>query len=379
MQRSCWLENVCSSLETQLENSFKGDSLTKGSQAHRGREFEEIREYENNSVYVEFCFLTKCYNSVIEDVMSAIQKNKKPSPDVIILNSCLWDICRWGPNGVGEYKDNLVKLMRLLKMSLPANTLVIWTTVPPVSSTCKGGFLIKQVEFLHHTLRFEVMEANMFARQVVVTHGFDVLDIHHHLRMQIHRRAKDGIHWSPLPVRHMTNLILTHIALSWNAPLPGNFESKTLEKLMKVSREEEEEHINSRAPSPSLSIEILEEKILPRQTSVKTKKKVKKSRRKKNRNHIPLTYPAPTQLPLVHQCSGMTIPLSQHLLQYEYQQYTTTYNIFELWERASGRMMMKRPMYTVNNGLVRNRQRQWRSFHPYSCSNYRTQTNRNYI
>jgi hypothetical protein len=46
---------------------------------------------------------------------------------------------------------------------------------------------IPQVEFLQHTLRFEVMEANMFARQIVVSHGFDVLDIHHHLRMQIHR------------------------------------------------------------------------------------------------------------------------------------------------------------------------------------------------
>jgi hypothetical protein len=31
------------------------------------------------------------------------------------------------------------------------------------------------------------MEANLFARQIVVSYGFDVLDIHHHLRMQIHR------------------------------------------------------------------------------------------------------------------------------------------------------------------------------------------------
>jgi hypothetical protein len=46
---------------------------------------------------------------------------------------------------------------------------------------------ILQVEFLKHTLRFEVMEANLFARQIVVSYGFDVLDIHHHLRMQIHR------------------------------------------------------------------------------------------------------------------------------------------------------------------------------------------------
>jgi hypothetical protein len=54
-------------------------------------------------------------------------------------------------------------------------------------SNFKVIFSILQVEFLQHTLRFEVMEANMFARQIVVSHGFDVLDIHHHLRMQIHR------------------------------------------------------------------------------------------------------------------------------------------------------------------------------------------------
>ncbi|KAJ4445075.1 hypothetical protein ANN_06874 [Periplaneta americana] len=120
-------------------------------------------------------------------------------------------ICKWGPNGVTEYKDNMMKLMRSFKTSLPPETLVIWTTTPPVSASCHGALLIKQVEFLHHTLRFEVMEANMFSRQVLVAHGYDVVDIHHHLRMQLHRRAGDGIHWLPAPVRHMTNLLLTHI------------------------------------------------------------------------------------------------------------------------------------------------------------------------
>jgi hypothetical protein len=55
--------------------------------------------------------------------------------------------------------------------------LVLFTVIAPTP----------QVDFLQHTLRFEVMEANMFARQIVVSHGFDVLDIHYHLRMQIHR------------------------------------------------------------------------------------------------------------------------------------------------------------------------------------------------
>lgn len=36
-------------------------------------------------------------------------------------------------------------------------------------------------------LRFEVMEANLFCRRLVVSYGYDILDTHYHLRMQIHR------------------------------------------------------------------------------------------------------------------------------------------------------------------------------------------------
>jgi hypothetical protein len=53
--------------------------------------------------------------------------------------------CRWGPNGVTAYKDNMVKLMKLFKNSLPVETLVVWTTVPPISTTCYGPLLVKQV------------------------------------------------------------------------------------------------------------------------------------------------------------------------------------------------------------------------------------------
>ncbi|XP_021928256.1 PC-esterase domain-containing protein 1B-like isoform X2 [Zootermopsis nevadensis] len=211
-----WLMNKNSLIERnvlkrKLGNSFMGDTLVKSSELHKGRDFEEVRKYEKDNVCMEYFFITRCYNNNIEDMMSAIKKKGRSAPDVIIMNSCLWDITRWGPNGVTAYKDNMVKLMKLLKTSLPPETLVIWTTAPPISTSCSGSLLIKQVEFLQHTLRFEVMEANVFARQIVVSYGFDVLDIHHHLRMQIHRRADDGIHWLPLSVRHMTNLLLTHI------------------------------------------------------------------------------------------------------------------------------------------------------------------------
>jgi hypothetical protein len=63
----------------------------------------------------------------------------------ILKDKLLKFFCRWGPNGVTAYKDNMVKLMKLFKNSLPVETLVIWTTVPPISTTCSGALLVKQV------------------------------------------------------------------------------------------------------------------------------------------------------------------------------------------------------------------------------------------
>lgn len=52
---------------------------------------------------------------------------------------------RWGPNGVAEYKENMRKLMKCLKLTLPEESLFIWLTAFPVSTTIRGGLLFKQV------------------------------------------------------------------------------------------------------------------------------------------------------------------------------------------------------------------------------------------
>ena len=44
-----------------------------------------------------------------------------------------------------------------------------------------------QVEFLRHTLRFDVMEANSFCASLVREFGYDVLDLHYHFRCLIHQ------------------------------------------------------------------------------------------------------------------------------------------------------------------------------------------------
>jgi hypothetical protein len=44
---------------------------------------------------VEFYFITRCYNKHIQNMMSGIKEKKLAAPDVIIMNSCLWDITRY--------------------------------------------------------------------------------------------------------------------------------------------------------------------------------------------------------------------------------------------------------------------------------------------
>ena len=55
-------------------------------------------------------------------------------------------------------------------------------------------------------------------------YGFDILDLHYHLRHQLQRRADDGVHWDMTAHRRISNLILSHIADAWNVkPLAGGY------------------------------------------------------------------------------------------------------------------------------------------------------------
>lgn len=119
---------------------------------------------------------------------------------------------RYGKNGVEEYKVNMVRLFDRLKEVVSRDCLVIWTATLPISKNVRGGFLIPEVEFMNSTLRLDILEANFYAQQVVVSHGYDLLDLHYYLRNQLHRRAGDGVHWDQTAHRRMTNLLLTHIS-----------------------------------------------------------------------------------------------------------------------------------------------------------------------
>ena len=56
--------------------------------------------------------------------------------DLVIMNSVLWDVNRWGPNFVTDYKKNLVKLLDCVKSVLAEDGMFIWLTAQP-------GILVK--------------------------------------------------------------------------------------------------------------------------------------------------------------------------------------------------------------------------------------------
>lgn len=223
-------------LKEKAEKHFLGDDLLRGSPLTKGRAYREDRRFKSNGTHVEFHFITRCLNEDIKAMMHDFKNKRISAPDIIVMNSTLWDVNRWGWNGVEAFKDNMNELMRLFKTSLPPTTLVIWVTAPPLSVEIRGGFMIKQIEFAKFTMRFHVMEANMFAQQLLSQNGYNVLDFHFHLRWQVHWRNADGLHWTNRTMRHLCNLLLTHISLALRHPLPGNLHSVLLEKHKRMVR-----------------------------------------------------------------------------------------------------------------------------------------------
>ena len=79
----------------QGELSFENDKLLEGGQRchmHNGSEYREVREYSFERHLVRFYFITRIYSPYMQQILEQFRCGRKP--DVIIVNSCLWDISR---------------------------------------------------------------------------------------------------------------------------------------------------------------------------------------------------------------------------------------------------------------------------------------------
>ncbi|XP_032399837.1 PC-esterase domain-containing protein 1A isoform X1 [Etheostoma spectabile] len=209
-------------LKSKGEMSFEQDCLVEGgclNPMHNGTSYREVRQFQSAHHLVRFYFVTRVYSGYMQSILEDFRQGLKP--DVVILNSCVWDISRYSSSWLNDYKENLHKLFDELKATLPEETLVVWNLTMPLGRRIKGGFLVPEIEHKVPQLRYDVIEANFYSRTLADAYGMDVLDLHFHFRSSLHHRTFDGVHWNAIAHREITCLLLQHSAQAWGVTMPS--------------------------------------------------------------------------------------------------------------------------------------------------------------
>uniref|UniRef100_A0A4W4HE86 Uncharacterized protein n=1 Tax=Electrophorus electricus TaxID=8005 RepID=A0A4W4HE86_ELEEL len=214
LQKDSYL--TLSQLKSKGELSFEQDSLVEGGRLGHmtnGTEYREVRQYRSDHHLVRFYFITRVFSHYMESILADFKRELKP--DVVIVNSCVWDVSRYNRKWVKEYKENLNKFFWQMKTILPEESLIMWNMTMPLGKKIVGGFLVPEV-----ALRYDVIEANFYSATLADAYGLDVLDLHFLFRFSLHHRMKDGVHWNAVAHRQITCLLLSHAAQAWGVELP---------------------------------------------------------------------------------------------------------------------------------------------------------------
>ncbi|MEJ1271994.1 PC-esterase domain-containing protein 1B isoform X2 [Cricetulus griseus] len=222
LQKDCLLSS--SQLKSKGELSFEHDVLLEGGRwgrMHNGTHYREVRQFCSGRHLVRFYFLTRAYSPYVEDILQQLRWGEY-APDLVIMNSCLWDLSRYGRNFLRSYRDDLERLFRRLDQVLPASCLLVWNTTMPVAEVVSGGFVLPDAPACPSRLREDVIEANFYSSAEAVRRGFDVLDLHFHFRHAGQHRLSDGVHWDERAHRYLSQLLLAHVADAWGVVLPAH-------------------------------------------------------------------------------------------------------------------------------------------------------------
>ncbi|KAM4714768.1 PC-esterase domain-containing protein 1A-like [Anableps anableps] len=215
-------------LKSKGEMSFELDCLVEGgclNHMNNGTEYKEVRQYQSDHHLVRFYFVTRIFSRYMQSIIEDFRQGLKP--DVVIVNSCVWDISRYNPKWVDDYKENLKRFFDELRRVLPEETLVIWNLTMPLGERIKGGFLVPEIEHKAPQLRYDVIEANFYSGTLANTYDMDVLDLHFRFRFSLQHRTKDGVHWNAIAHRRITAFLLRHMAQAWGVMLTADALKKT--------------------------------------------------------------------------------------------------------------------------------------------------------
>ncbi|XP_034092533.1 PC-esterase domain-containing protein 1A-like [Gymnodraco acuticeps] len=207
-------------LKSKGEFSFEQDRLVEGGRLGpltNGTGYREVRQYHSDHHLLRFYFLTRIYSPYMESILEDLREGLKP--DVVIVSSCVWDITRYGPECLEQYKENLHKFFSQIKALVGRDCLMLWTLAMPLAKKIKGGFLVPEVSHLAPSLCYDLIEANFYCSQLADAYGLDVLDLHFHFRFSLQHRMPDGVHWDALAHRRISSLLLGHAADAWGVHL----------------------------------------------------------------------------------------------------------------------------------------------------------------
>ncbi|KAG8006258.1 PC-esterase domain-containing protein 1A [Nibea albiflora] len=210
-----------SQLKRKGEMSFEQDCLVEGGcldRMHNGIEYREVRQFQSAHHLVRFYFVTRIYSRYMQSILEDFRRGLKP--DVVIVNSCVWDISRYMSNWIVDYQEHLKKFFEELHGILPDKTLIIWNVTMPLGQKIKGGFLVPEINHKASHLRQDVIEANFYSGTLANSYGMDVLDLHFQFRFSLQHRTRDGVHWNAIAHRKITSLLLQHSAQAWGVILP---------------------------------------------------------------------------------------------------------------------------------------------------------------
>ncbi|KAK6059743.1 hypothetical protein COOONC_02606 [Cooperia oncophora] len=80
-------------LRGKTENSFFGDRQIDFLPLEKDRVFRQAREYQTNYYLIQYLFTTRVMKDDVETALLELCSANE-FPDVLLINSCLWDITR---------------------------------------------------------------------------------------------------------------------------------------------------------------------------------------------------------------------------------------------------------------------------------------------
>ncbi|CAF3277901.1 unnamed protein product [Rotaria sp. Silwood2] len=128
----------------------------------------------NPNYYLTYVFSSRIWNDSMQKTIVSVK-----SYEIILLESQIWDLTRYGSDSRKLYLQNMDKCFSKLKLM---NKIILWITTPPVN------------DIKHPILNNLLLMANSLIITKAREYGFHVIDLNEYFKNYLHLCGTDGIH-----------------------------------------------------------------------------------------------------------------------------------------------------------------------------------------